>query len=207
MFDPKSRSSQSIACQKLLECLTEKQTIKVILETPEQLKKDFVFLKRQLLRSSQKGKTAFLFSDSLFIPFLNCEENIFFGISADKSELYAKTLTLLEECHISPTILKRIGKELTLTQQIELQMIRSIIRQQKTIVIGHLLDLLPEQELYRILTLLHYLTRHYEFSLVIFTARSSITTPTFCDQLIDATQVPLLQLVEQVPAKKLSNWQ
>lgn len=117
------------------------------------------------------------------IPYLTINDALLFGPKKSSSPNEAEIQNLARELKLAPTIFQKKFSEVTMMEAIKVQLLHSLIKEKKIIIINDIFSLLTTKEIQTILSLLHQIAHKEEIEIFCYTANQKIAESNYVDQL------------------------
>lgn len=117
------------------------------------------------------------------IPYLTINDALLFGPKKSTSPDEGTIHKLAAELRLAPTIFQKKFSEVTMIEAIKVQLLHSLIKEKKIIILNDIFSLLTTKEIQTILSLLHQIAHKEEIEIFCYTANQQIAESNYVDQL------------------------
>lgn len=170
--------------EQTFQDIFQQQRITVLLDDQQAVQTDFYFLINQTFQKNQAVTIGFILLENTFIPYLSLKENLFIGSSIREKDRKHALNDCLSYVGLSVSILNKSARELSLYEQIKLQLVQWLLLDKDLLIINDVFQALTIHQRQELLPLVQQIAKEKNKAILVLTTDFQIAESPYMDKVI-----------------------
>lgn len=164
--------------------LFQQQRMTVLLDDQRTIQADFYFLIDQTFQLKHALTIGFILSENTFMPYLSLTENLFIGSNIREKDKKQALSDCLKYVALSESILNKALTDLSLYEQIKLQLIQWLLIDKDILIIDDIFQELTVHQRQELLPLFQQIAKEKKKAILVLTTDFQIAESPYMDKII-----------------------
>ncbi|MGX7148935.1 hypothetical protein [Enterococcus ureasiticus] len=164
--------------------LFQQQHMTVVLEDQSSIQADFYFLIDKTFDMKQSMAVGFILSENTFLSYLSIKDNLFVGSSVKERDKKKILNDLFDYVGLTTSVLNKSEEQLTIFEQIKLQLVQLLIIEKDVIIIDDIFQELSIGQRQELLPLLQRIAKEKQKAILVLTNDIQIAESPYMDKII-----------------------